>query len=335
MSVNQPTELTLVGPDGYFGAINRRNDSVYTVTADIRKEGNDPGEISVAALEGAGTDYPPEIEALYGADAVPDGAIPAGGKAEQLLDQLVDEAPNPDNPYDFAEFLRQRFVQSPDSGGIFTYVTDINSLMEASCKSISIVECFATYKQGFCQYYASTMAIFLREQGIPARVVEGYLPSQRSPQGEEIISGGGRHQWVEVYFPGYGWVDVRSDRRRRLATAGAHARRPWHEPAARPVGRRDPHPSARDGLRAAGHRRRWHDRVRRADGAAHRDHDPARGHRRRARVRRVDARPARWHDRRPRLSHGDPVRRRGSGSGRDRTRPSTSTRGRSARCSRS
>jgi transglutaminase-like putative cysteine protease len=206
-SVDQPTNVTLDGTDGYFGAIERRNDSPYTVTAQIRNEGNDPGEISVAALEAAGTDYPAEIERLYGADAVPDDAIPEGGMAEQLLAQLVDEAgPSADNPYDFAEYLRKRFTQSPSTGGLFTYVTDVNNLMEASCKGISKVECFATYRQGFCQYYATTMAIFLRDQGIPARIVEGYLPGDRSAQGVEVITGVSRHQWVEVYFPGYGWV---------------------------------------------------------------------------------------------------------------------------------
>ena len=78
--------------------------------------------------------------------------------------------------------------------------------MERECKDISIVECFAHYGRGFCQHYATTMAIFLRAQGIPARIVEGYLPGKRTPQGEERIDGQARHQWVEVYFPRYGWV---------------------------------------------------------------------------------------------------------------------------------
>ena len=68
------------------------------------------------------------------------------------------------------------------------------------------MECFAHYRQGYCQFYASTMAIFLREQGIPSRIVEGFLPGERSATGEEPIGNGQSHQWVEVYFPGYGWV---------------------------------------------------------------------------------------------------------------------------------
>ena len=47
------------------------------------------------------------------------------------------------------------------------------------CAGISTVECFATYKKGFCQYYAPTMAVILRHMGIPTRIAEGFLPGSR------------------------------------------------------------------------------------------------------------------------------------------------------------
>ena len=73
-TVDQPTNVNAGRrPGGYLGSIERRSDGVYTVKAQIRTEGDDPGQLSVAALEGAGTDYPPDIERLYGAEAVPDG----------------------------------------------------------------------------------------------------------------------------------------------------------------------------------------------------------------------------------------------------------------------
>ena len=203
VSVDAPTSVSLAGEGGYLNIIRRRSGDPYTVTAKVRAEGNDEGELSVAALEGAGTDYPEEIQTLYGADAVPPGAM--GPKATALLAEMVAGAGNPDNPYDFADYLQRRFVQAVSEGGYFVYDADVNDLLLDQCKDISIVECFSTYKRGFCQWYASTMAIFLRQQGIPARIVEGYLPAQRSPQGEEVIKGDSQHQWVEVYFPGYGW----------------------------------------------------------------------------------------------------------------------------------
>jgi transglutaminase-like putative cysteine protease len=69
-------------------------------------------------------------------------------------------------------------------------------------------------RQGYCDYYASAMAVILRAVGIPARVVTGYTPGDRlsstTPGGP--ISNTYRvleqnsHAWVEVYFPIYGWI---------------------------------------------------------------------------------------------------------------------------------
>ena len=69
------------------------------------------------------------------------------------------------------------------------------------------LECFARFKEGFCQYYATTMAAILRDVGIPARIVEGFLPGDLDTRtGIETIQFSKAHAWVEVYFPGYGWV---------------------------------------------------------------------------------------------------------------------------------
>jgi hypothetical protein len=51
------------------------------------------------------------------------------------------------------------------------------------------------------------MVVMLRLQGIPARFVEGYLPSPRDSAGEETIRRSQAHAWVEAWFPGVGWVD--------------------------------------------------------------------------------------------------------------------------------
>jgi hypothetical protein len=89
------------------------------------------------------------------------------------------------------------------SAANFTYDTD---LREVPCDGLSTVECFALVKRGFCQWYATTMTILLRELGIPARYVEGFLPGERSG-GVESVLYTSAHAWVEVYFPGYGWVE--------------------------------------------------------------------------------------------------------------------------------
>jgi preprotein translocase subunit SecD len=51
------------------------------------------------------------------------------------------------------------------------------------------------------------MAVLLRDMGVPTRMVEGFLPGAVDPHtGIETIPFSSAHAWVEVYFPGFGWV---------------------------------------------------------------------------------------------------------------------------------
>jgi hypothetical protein len=67
--------------------------------------------------------------------------------------------------------------------------------------------CFVV-KKGFCEIFASTMAVFCRINGIPARVVTGYAPGRYNLlENSFIVSSQNAHAWVEVYFDGYGWLE--------------------------------------------------------------------------------------------------------------------------------
>lgn len=59
---------------------------------------------------------------------------------------------------------------------------------------------------GFSNHLATATAILLRANGIEARVVSGYVP--RTPADPEgfLIRRSDAYDWVEVYFPGSGWV---------------------------------------------------------------------------------------------------------------------------------
>ncbi|HEX7288424.1 MAG TPA: DUF3488 and transglutaminase-like domain-containing protein [Candidatus Angelobacter sp.] len=62
-------------------------------------------------------------------------------------------------------------------------------------------------KKGHCEYFASAMAVMLRTQGIPARVVNGFRGGEYNDlTGNYIIRQKDAHSWVEVYFPEYGWA---------------------------------------------------------------------------------------------------------------------------------
>ncbi|HEY8987456.1 MAG TPA: transglutaminase domain-containing protein, partial [Candidatus Limnocylindrales bacterium] len=101
-------------------------------------------------------------------------------------------------PYDLAQAIVAELHSSR-----YSYETNVLGVCDDSS---SIVECFANHRRGYCEHYASTMAILMRKAGIPTRLVEGFLPGAVNPAtGEEEIFTSSAHAWVEVYFPGYGW----------------------------------------------------------------------------------------------------------------------------------
>jgi transglutaminase-like putative cysteine protease len=62
-------------------------------------------------------------------------------------------------------------------------------------------------QEGYCEYYASAMAVLLRAEGIPSRVVGGYFPAPYDPnEGGHLYREKNAHLWVEVFFPAYGWI---------------------------------------------------------------------------------------------------------------------------------
>ncbi len=60
-------------------------------------------------------------------------------------------------------------------------------------------------KRGFCEQFASAMAVMLRVAGIPSRVAIGFTPGV--PVNDYLsISTQDAHAWVEAYFGDKGWV---------------------------------------------------------------------------------------------------------------------------------
>ena len=91
-------------------------------------------------------------------------------------------------------------------------VIDFSTL--ESDEALDSIENFLTVtKQGYCVQFASALCLLLREQGIPARYVEGYvLDNQvRDRNYREVVYNGfvrdyNAHAWVEVWYDGIGWI---------------------------------------------------------------------------------------------------------------------------------
>jgi transglutaminase-like putative cysteine protease len=197
-AINTPVRIHLTSDAGYLTGIDRDpSDTSYDVTALVAAP-EAQGGLTEERLRAAGDDYPAEVEQLYGKPALPADAL--GPESQALLQRIVSDAPRKD-PYDLAIAIRNTLLDPNE----FTYDTDVT---DQRCDVQSIVECFVISRKGFCQYYASTMAIFLRAQGIPARFIEGFLPGEPDPFGNgRTIRAEDAHAWVQAYFPGYGWID--------------------------------------------------------------------------------------------------------------------------------
>ncbi|PKB70565.1 MAG: hypothetical protein BZY87_09940 [SAR202 cluster bacterium Io17-Chloro-G6] len=64
-----------------------------------------------------------------------------------------------------------------------------------------------TLGQGYSEYFASTMSVMLRSLDVPARLAVGYTTGDQVGE-EELysVTDSHSHAWVEVYFPGFGWI---------------------------------------------------------------------------------------------------------------------------------
>jgi Transglutaminase-like superfamily len=196
--LSRTADVTLIqgGADTAFGRILPAGGNSYTLEAllpDLSNP-NDPKALTANRLRAAGTDYPADLLATY--TAIEPGTV--GAETRALLAQIMNGA-KPTTPYDTARAIEAYLRDSQH----FTYTTDVSNV---DCGGRGVVDCFVYSRKGYCEHYASTMVMMLRAEGIPARFVEGFLPGDRNASGVETIRRSGAHAWVEVWFPGAGWV---------------------------------------------------------------------------------------------------------------------------------
>jgi transglutaminase-like putative cysteine protease len=84
----------------------------------------------------------------------------------------------------------------------FTYSTDVDVAEGAD----ALLTFLTRTKTGFCQQYATAMAVLVRTLGLPARIAVGYQVGTLQDDGTYLVQSTDAHAWVEVFFEGYGWL---------------------------------------------------------------------------------------------------------------------------------
>jgi hypothetical protein len=129
---------------------------------------------------------------------------------------------------EYPERIRQKYLQLPElDPRIAQFARDVTGdastpydralLIEQHLKTrfgytleltgASLEEFLFVKRAGHCGYFSASMAVMLRALGVPARVVNGFLPGEYNDVGEDyIVRASDAHSWVEVYFPEYGWL---------------------------------------------------------------------------------------------------------------------------------
>jgi transglutaminase-like putative cysteine protease len=70
-----------------------------------------------------------------------------------------------------------------------------------------LVDFITRTKSGYCQHFAGAMALMLRYLGVPARVAAGFSSGRYDSRSREwIVTDHDAHEWVEVWFKGWGWL---------------------------------------------------------------------------------------------------------------------------------
>lgn len=164
-------------------------------------------------LDEAGSEYPLWVTDRYLQlpETLPD-------QVEILADQIVSEA-GAVTPYEMTVALTEHLRDfgysqdidgpGPKQDGVSYFLFD--TALEP-CQGASIgPRCDDDRPKGYSQYFGSSLAVMLRTQGVPARMVSGFKAGVFDPaRGGFVIRDVDSHGWAQAYFPDYGWIDLES-----------------------------------------------------------------------------------------------------------------------------
>ena len=198
LSSDQASEMT---PHTWVGQSPSRGEEITYIESDARLEAGESYQVislrsnaTTEQLQADSTDYPKWVEERY--LKLPEGTTQ---RVVDLAGRITSEA---NNAYDKAEAI-ERYLRN---------TIEYNEQIDAPPESVDKVD-YILYElqQGYCDYYATSMIVMLRSQGIPARFAAGFARGreEKLENGRDVyrVRNLDAHSWVEVFFPSYGWVE--------------------------------------------------------------------------------------------------------------------------------
>lgn len=189
-AVSEPRALILpqsqatIDPAGtlHFGSVNAME---YEVDSEV-------STASPSDLRMTGSDYPSDIRKFY-------LQMPANEEMVGRWRQTASEA---------TKGLTSAFDRVSTLSQWIGNRCQYNLKADAVPADQDVVDTFLfKQKQGYCDSFASSLAMLCRSIGIPSRVASGFLTGERdSFKHEFVVRERDKHQWTEVYFTGIGWV---------------------------------------------------------------------------------------------------------------------------------
>jgi hypothetical protein len=134
--------------------------------------------------------------------------MPKDAKFQRITALANKIAAHAKTPVDKVLALRDYFLSKDEEGNpLFSY-TDNPGVPDIPSASKLMYFLFDSHK-GYCAYYAGATLFMLRSLGIPSRITVGFMTIDRSDQnkGWYWYYADQAHAWVQVYFPGFGWLD--------------------------------------------------------------------------------------------------------------------------------
>ena len=198
-------DTTVERPEGFDGDIEEMRSRRGLNEKDTYVAIGSTSRATAQQLLTATTDYPDWVTSRY-LQLPKDTPTSIGEETERIINEKRARTPY-EKAKAFEDYLRQMpydlAVPSPPPG--------------RDAAEFLLFE----LKRGYFDYQSTAMCVMLRTEGIPCRMAVGYaLDSTAGDETSYVIRKDNAYTWVEVFFPGYGWINFNPTADRPSGGAG-------------------------------------------------------------------------------------------------------------------